>query len=601
MEERYSKVYTQERNLYIDGSPIIVLAGALHKDNITEKLVAQLKFQSLVESEIVSVYVELLLLDKQNQATEEIASHTFEKLSVKPGEIFGAKDPIIISDGNITSFKLVRIKVLFANAMFWENETGHWEKLPNDEFIHEKVDKELFEQHKIDNPQSEDIYPVEWLDLWRCSCGSWNKSEKCTKCGNTKLSVLESVDKTILIKHIEDRKAEREKKEKRKKEMFRFGGIAAVACIGILTIAQVYSRVLMPNMKYREAQEAYESQDYEQAITLLEELDGYKDTVELLKEVKYNQALYLYNEGKLDESIDVLNEIPDYEDSKAKIVEIEQERQYLNAIEQYESGDYDAASNIFKSFGNYKQATYYYGMSQYKLNEWEEAKEILIQIPESDEQYSAAQEAIKKCDEELAQIKAKESYDHGIMYMKNGHLNTAIGYFQNSNNYENAKEYIDRINDVLDEGYVGVYKIEDDDDEDKYLGIYAMIDPEQAEIQYSFVFQDAVREEEIKMIGDVTGETVVIYDTFENKEQSMSERHLLTDSVYHFQPDQSVYSTHHDVATLGGAYQIDRKVTLTKSENGLQVEERATGFNFRDKEEYDITRTYSYKRIGDLD
>ena len=90
-----------------------------------EKLVAQLKFQSLAENEIISVYVELLLVDKQNQITKKSASHTFDNILVRHGDIFGAQDPIIIADDNVVSFKLSRIKILFSNSMFWDNKDGH--------------------------------------------------------------------------------------------------------------------------------------------------------------------------------------------------------------------------------------------------------------------------------------------------------------------------------------------------------------------------------------------------------------------------------------------------------------------------------------------
>ena len=40
MSERYSKLYVLPENLYAEGSPVIIAAGALLKDNQTGRVVA---------------------------------------------------------------------------------------------------------------------------------------------------------------------------------------------------------------------------------------------------------------------------------------------------------------------------------------------------------------------------------------------------------------------------------------------------------------------------------------------------------------------------------------------------------------------------------
>ena len=42
MSERYTRLFALEENLYSDGSPVVISAGALLKDNQTGAVLAQL-------------------------------------------------------------------------------------------------------------------------------------------------------------------------------------------------------------------------------------------------------------------------------------------------------------------------------------------------------------------------------------------------------------------------------------------------------------------------------------------------------------------------------------------------------------------------------
>ena len=44
MKDRYSKLFSLTKDLYTEGSPIIISAGSLLKDNDTDRVLAQLKF-----------------------------------------------------------------------------------------------------------------------------------------------------------------------------------------------------------------------------------------------------------------------------------------------------------------------------------------------------------------------------------------------------------------------------------------------------------------------------------------------------------------------------------------------------------------------------
>ena len=64
MSERYTKVFSLPENLYTESSPVIISAGALLKDNISGKMLAQLKLKNIGKKIIKAVTVKIILLQE---------------------------------------------------------------------------------------------------------------------------------------------------------------------------------------------------------------------------------------------------------------------------------------------------------------------------------------------------------------------------------------------------------------------------------------------------------------------------------------------------------------------------------------------------------
>ena len=63
MSERYTRLFTLPGSLYAQGSPLIILAGALLKDNQTGRVLAQLKFKNVGTKSVKAVKVSVTPLD----------------------------------------------------------------------------------------------------------------------------------------------------------------------------------------------------------------------------------------------------------------------------------------------------------------------------------------------------------------------------------------------------------------------------------------------------------------------------------------------------------------------------------------------------------
>ena len=63
MSERYSKLFFLSENLYYEGAPVIIKAGALLKDNNTGNLIAQLKISNITDKIIKLLKVQISCFD----------------------------------------------------------------------------------------------------------------------------------------------------------------------------------------------------------------------------------------------------------------------------------------------------------------------------------------------------------------------------------------------------------------------------------------------------------------------------------------------------------------------------------------------------------
>lgn len=121
---------------------------------------------------------------------------------------------------------------------------------------------------------------------------------------------------------------------------------------------------------YNEAQNFIERQYYAAAISKLETIIDYKDSKELIydckyniKEISYKLAKKMINDKQYSAAIDELNKILDYKDS-ADLIEVcktmidnEKMQRYQMAQNCISSRKYEEAIKIFSSLGTYKDST----------------------------------------------------------------------------------------------------------------------------------------------------------------------------------------------------------------------------------------------------
>lgn len=343
MSERYSRLFTLPENLYAVGSPVVIAAGTLLKDNQTGKIVAQLKLRSISFKMIIGVKVRLCLFDNAGNPISVPVDYDYLDLSASRDEEFGQKTPVMIAEKKARSYAVAVQKVVFADKTTWATSDAPWEPLPRQKTLDAVFsDPELVKQYRIAIESNFSYYPLQEKDLWYCACGAWNhEGENCHRCHRT-LFELQTIDTEQLIQDkdarlVQEREAaeakaaaERAAVEAAKKKTLKFLKIAIPIFCVCLAILIFVNSVIIPNRKYHDAVDLMAAEEYEEAIAIFSALDGYKDSgeqirlaKERLEEIKwaaeaeatYNDALHHLKNGKNEKAYELFKSLGEYKDS----------------------------------------------------------------------------------------------------------------------------------------------------------------------------------------------------------------------------------------------------------------------------------------------
>lgn len=180
---RYEKVFTLTPMLYTDGSPVIIEAGALQKDNVNGNIIAQLKFKSISEKVIKALTVKIVALDVSGNPIGEEIEHQYLDLTVQRNENFGSKEAIILPDNTAREFWAYVTDIVFFDNTLISLKKNYWNPLPPQEDLNIETDDDI---EKIFFSQKFRKQIIDYKDLWLCSCEGINHigEKKCFTCGN---------------------------------------------------------------------------------------------------------------------------------------------------------------------------------------------------------------------------------------------------------------------------------------------------------------------------------------------------------------------------------------------------------------------------------
>lgn len=354
MSERYKKIFDLTKNLYVEGAPAIIAAGALLMDTQTNCMLAQLKFQSVIQTKILALKAEITCFDTAGRVLGDPVEHQYLDLHISIGEEFGSKGPVYLPDASTRSFSARITEVTFSDGTIWNESGKEWEALSPQQPL-SFGDQEMEKQFRIQYGQQCKFAYMKQKDLWHCPCGAINREDTCHACKisllqleNFDLNVLEAARKERLT----NEKITAQKKANIKSTIFVITGVVLFIILAVSIIWGIRTNNIK-QQKYTEARKLMLAEKYEEAVVLLFDLD------------------YQASEELLDECYEKLRQLSQLEEAYQVAVDLFSEHQIILAKEHFEK------------LGSYKDSAHYVTYIDAVTQEMYQAETLYRSLPKT--------------------------------------------------------------------------------------------------------------------------------------------------------------------------------------------------------------------------
>ena len=129
MNNRYIKRFGMPSRQYMQGSPVILAAGALLEDTKNPRLVAQLKWKNISASPIKKFVIVVHALDAAGE-TQASVKYAYIAKAISRGTTFGQYQAIELPMSDAVSIKVEIVGTVYASGEVWRNENAEWTALP---------------------------------------------------------------------------------------------------------------------------------------------------------------------------------------------------------------------------------------------------------------------------------------------------------------------------------------------------------------------------------------------------------------------------------------------------------------------------------------
>lgn len=430
MGERFSRLFMLDEETYAIESPVLIAAGVLLKDSVTDSIVVQLKLQNLSAQTVVAAKVKLCAYDVAGSKIPGVDDYQYLDLNTHTGECWGDDKAIILPEAETRSFSIEKISVLFTDSNTWETtDFTSPISLPKAVLLERELPTpELVSEYRMAVNQEAKFAPALYGKVWRCSCGAINRNETCHSCHATKSVVFSEFNVPALSEKVKECLArqqieEVERKARRQKQTRVFKRAAAVAApvilLGLIFVLWIVPYVIEPYSMYSNAQALVEAGQFNEAIKIFEGLGNFRDAQDRANSIK--------------------NE--------------EQDKVYLQGLQYIESESYTTAYELWQSTLTPERFDQAVQEVEGLCNEWLASGK-----------YDAAGELIKVFGFEDSELQLKLWYLLAKQALSLDDLNAAHKFFIAADGYSDSDEYLNKFGHTLSEygGWIVNYNYTDD-------------------------------------------------------------------------------------------------------------------------------------------
>lgn len=476
METRYQEMLRLPEKQHQSGCPVVLEAGALLRDNIKGKLLAQLKLRNLSVRKIVACTVEVRASAVNGEPLEGV-TFQYKDLSVGNEESFGAKTPVFLPDANTRRVEVIVREVVQEPFRVWTAGTEDVQPLPEATRLTNVLgDERHIAQYAARVGKPCQFVPEQKQGLFLCTCGKINLIEdgNCASCGRTYEELNRALDPDAIHEEVveqlrieeeqrleaeraaeearieaervaaEAAEARRVRQEAAKKKTAKIAKIAIPAIVAIVAAILITTKLIIPAVEDSNAYKAAAAMQAEGAYLDAEQafldMGDYKDSADRAKECRYFHAQALCVSGDYAGAIAVWEELGSYSDSTQRAADALtewKEADYQAAVALKSSGEFIPAAEAFELLGEYKDSA--------------AQQEDCIEL-QNEEDYTAAAGAFDACDyaAALAMFEALGDYKDasqryiatayayaGSLY-ESGSFKEAAEYYAVANGYEDA-------------------------------------------------------------------------------------------------------------------------------------------------------------------
>ena len=217
MSSRYQELYRLPNKLYVENSPVLIEAGALQKDTVSDKVLAQIKIRNLSTKDIIACKVAIKAYETNGNEVEGVSEFSYLDINISKGKEFGTKTPIYLPNNATRKFSVVVKEVVFEDNSIWTSNL-----IERTQIVAQKKITELFnnlediKQYQIEVGENCEFYPEKREGLFFCTCGATNldTAAQCYHCGKKYDLLISCLNEELLTR----KRNERLEKEKLEKE-----------------------------------------------------------------------------------------------------------------------------------------------------------------------------------------------------------------------------------------------------------------------------------------------------------------------------------------------------------------------------------------------
>ena len=395
MEARYQELFRLPENMHQEGCPVFLEAGALLRDNVNGKVLAQLKLKNLSIRNIVSCTVEIRASAVNGDALEGV-TFQYQDLSVAGEGNFGAKTPIFLPDTNTRRLEVIIREVVQEPFRVWTATSDAVSPLPVATRLNNLLgDEQHIERYEIRVGAPCEFIPEQKQGLFLCTCGRVNLIDdgNCAGCGRTFEELSQALDpdaihaEVLELLRIEEEErleaeraaeqdrlekeqaaaaaaeARRIRKEAARKKTAKIAKIVIPTVLAVVLVFVLATYVIIPAVQnsnaYKAATAMQEQGAYLDAEAAFRNLGDYKDSAQQASQSRYLYAQSLYLDKSYEKAIAEWEKLGGYSDSAQRAADALtewKEADYQEALALKEAGEYKVAAEAFAVLGDYKDS-----------------------------------------------------------------------------------------------------------------------------------------------------------------------------------------------------------------------------------------------------